>query len=393
MTNKPAPIAAGTPSAPDIVLAFETTVIPHTRHVATKTAIRELHGRYRPLDSDRRFKARALLIVGASGSGKTTALEDYMADFPDMTLEDTCPSLSDDEIERLKDADIRRIVYVEAPERTTRRALVATILGAFGYRAREHWNTSEVIEKIALYAEQMGTQMIFIDEGHHMVNEAKPDATIEVTEFIKSLLNRVKVQIVIAGLPQLLDIAAPGPKTAQLRRRLQPPMVLRPYSWVTRSGRTMFSSVLGVMEKMMELPDPSGLSRHDIAKRIYVATHGEIGMVSKYLSRALSLALARQLRSIDLALLGEVHASWFTDYSSGDDDIIDFDTIIEDSDPDRRQTAMQDNPFLCSSDQLKTLWKKGCDAYAPHASFANDTRITRLRGTGPAPYQPFGRGD
>ena len=273
MTNKPAPIAAGTPSAPDIVLAFETTVIPHTRHVATKTAIRELHGRYRPLDSDRRFKARALLIVGASGSGKTTALEDYMADFPDMTLEDTCPSLSDDEIERLKDADIRRIVYVEAPERTTRRALVATILGAFGYRAREHWNTSEVIEKIALYAEQMGTQMIFIDEGHHMVNEAKPDATIEVTEFIKSLLNRVKVQIVIAGLPQLLDIAAPGPKTAQLRRRLQPPMVLRPYSWVTRSGRTMFSSVLGVMEKMMELPDPSGLSRHDIAKRIYVATH------------------------------------------------------------------------------------------------------------------------
>lgn len=370
-------------------------MIPHTRHVEAKVAIRELHGRYRPPGSDRRFKARALLIVGASGSGKTTALEDYMADFPDMTLKDGSPSSPVAEIDGLKDADLRRIIYVEAPERTTRRALVAAILGAFGYQAREHWNTSEVIEKIAFYAEQMGTQMIFIDEGHHMVNEAKPDATVEVTEFIKSLLNRVKVQIVIAGLPQLLEIAAPGPKTVQLRRRLQPPVMLRPYNWSTRSGRTMFSSVLGVMERMMKLTDPSGLSKHEVAKRIYVATRGEIGMVSKYLSQALSLALARQLRSIDLALLGEVHTSWFASYAAEGEDIIDFNTIIEDTgnDASAPRAAMRDNPFLCSPDRLKILWQNGHDAFAPYAPLANQTRITRLRGTGRAPYQPFGRGD
>ena len=186
MTQDPATRTSARPVLPDVVLAFETTVIPHTRHMEAKAAIRQLHGRYRPRGDARRLKARALLIVGAAGSGKTTVLEDYMSDYPNSATED---------------ADIRRIVYVEAPERTTRRALVGAILGAYGYRARDQWNTSEVIEKIAFYAEETGTEMILIDEGHHMVNENNPDMTAEVTEFIKSLLNRVKVQVAIAGLP------------------------------------------------------------------------------------------------------------------------------------------------------------------------------------------------
>ncbi|MER9674591.1 ATP-binding protein [Mesorhizobium sp. M0208] len=381
-----APLA---PSVPDVVLTFETSVIPHSRHVEAKAAIRALHGRYRPQGSDRRFKARALLIVGASGSGKTTALEDYMADFPDLTLETA--SQSPPEIARLHDGDIRRIVYVEAPERTTRRALVAAILGAYGYKARDHWNTSDVIEKIAFYAEEMGTELIFIDEGHHMVNEANPDATAEVTEFIKSLLNRVKVQIVIAGLPQLLDIAAPGQKTMQLRRRLQPPVILKPYSWLSRSGRTMFSSVLGVMEKMMRLPDPSGLAKHELAKRIYVASRGEIGMLSKYLSQALTLALARDKRSVDLELLGEVHTSWFGAYGAASEEILDFDMIVDDGQliALARADVERDNPFLCSNDRLREMWQLGGSASPP----SDQSRTTRLRGTGRGSYRPFGNGE
>jgi DNA transposition AAA+ family ATPase len=361
------------PTLPDAVLAFETTVIPHTRHVEAKAAIRELHGRYRPREEARRFKARALLIVGAAGSGKTTALEDYMADYPDRAMED---------------GDIRRIVYVEAPERTTRRALVGAILGAYGYRAREHWNTSEVIEKIAFYAEETGTEMIFIDEGHHMVNENNPDMTAEVTEFIKSLLNRVKVQVVIAGLPRLLDIAVPGERTMQLRRRLQPTVILKPYDWATRSGRTMFSGVLGVMEKMLGLPDPSGLAKHEMAKRIYVATGGEIGIVSKYLSQALSIALASGRRLIDLDLLGKVHADWHPSCEHEARDMLDFDAILDDAQaPISDGPARPDNPFLCSGERLREIWLRGTAPRRP----ANTSRVTRLRGKGAQPLRPFVR--
>lgn len=361
------------PAVPDAVLAFETTVIPHTRHMEAKAAIRELHGRYRPRDDGLRFKARALLVVGAAGSGKTTALEDYMADYPDSVTED---------------ADIRRIVYVEAPERTTRRALVGAILGAYGYRARDHWNTSEVIEKIAFYAEETGTEMIFVDEGHHMVNENNPDMTAEVTEFIKSLLNRVKVQIVIAGLPRLLDIAMPGERTMQLRRRLQPTIILKAYDWATRSGRTMFSGVLGVMEKMMNLPEPSGFAKHDIAKRIYVATGGEIGIVSKYLSQALSMALASGRPAIDLDLLAQVHAGWHPVYEADARDMLDFDAMLEDEVPAMSGAPTNhDNPFLCSSERLREIWLRDVAPPPP----ANKSRVTKLRGRGAQQLRPFVR--
>lgn len=373
MTRRPAVADVARPTLPDAVLAFETTVIPHTRHVEAKAAIRELHGRYRPREETRRFKARALLIVGAAGSGKTTALEDYMADYPDCAMED---------------GDLRRIVYVEAPERTTRRALVGAILGAYGYRARDHWNTSEVIEKIAFYAEETGTEMIFIDEGHHMVNENNPDMTAEVTEFIKSLLNRVKVQIVIAGLPRLLDIAVPGERTMQLRRRLQPTVILKPYDWATRSGRTMFSGVLGVMEKMLGLPDPSGLAKHEMAKRIYVATGGEIGIVSKYLSQALSIALAIGQGSIDLELLGKVHADWHPSYEHEARDMLDFDAILDDAQaPVSGGSAHPDNPFLCSGERLREIWLRDTAPRRP----TNTSRVTRLRGKGAPPLRPFVR--
>lgn len=373
MTHHRAAKLSARPAVPDAVLAFETTVIPHTRHMEAKAAIRELHGRYRPREDSRRFKARALLIIGSAGSGKTTALEDYMADYPDSATED---------------ADIRRIVYVEAPERTTRRALVGAILGAYGYRARDHWNTSEVIEKIAFYAEETGTEMIFIDEGHHMVNENNPDMTAEVTEFIKSLLNRVKVQIVIAGLPRLLDISVPGEKTMQLRRRLQPTIILKPYDWATRSGRTMFSGVLGVMEKMMGLPDASGLAKHEMAKRIYVATGGEIGIVSKYLSETLSVALAIGRRSIDLNLLGEVHAGWHPIYEPDVRDMLEFDAILEDepSVP-SGGPARDDNPFLCSAERLREIWLRDTVPPSPR----NMSRVTKLRGRGAQPLRPFVR--
>ncbi|MCG5244281.1 TniB family NTP-binding protein [Azospirillum doebereinerae] len=241
------------PEPADPIIALETRVLPQPNHVEAKAAIARLHTRCQPPGSPP-LKARALLIVGAPGAGKTTALEDYQRDHPDVTLESGSGTSAP--ADALRDADIRRIVYVEAPKRTTQRALVAALLGAFGYRASDHWNTSDIIERIEFYADQMRTEMIFIDEGHHMVSSTQPEQTEDVAEFIKSLLNRTKRQIVIAGLPGLLQIT----RYRQLHRRLQPAVILAPYNWGTRSGRLHFSLLLATFEKMLDLPEPSGLA-------------------------------------------------------------------------------------------------------------------------------------
>ncbi|GAA4250829.1 AAA family ATPase [Azospirillum formosense] len=381
----------------DPILNFESLVVPHPNHVQAKAAIGRLHARYKP-PGGKRLKARALLVIGATGSGKTTALEDYMRDYPDLTLESVCsgntPGAMDAaKVKALRDGDIRRIVYVEAAKKTTQRALVAALLGAFGYKAREHWNTSDIIEKIEFYADEMGTSMIFIDEGHHFVHEKDDDATEDVSEFIKSLLNRTNRQIVITGLPELLKITRYG----QLCRRLQPAMVLRPYNWTTKQGRIAFCSILGTVERMLDLPEPSGLAGHDVARRWYVATGGEIGIVWKYASEALSLAKEHNLPSLSLELMADVHSSWNRTYDQ--DEVLDFDTILDEAEEATKaaEATRDSNPFLCDEARLKELWAESrvaadrLSGVTVMNSGKGGSRKTKLKAKGRQPFTPFTR--
>jgi Bacterial TniB protein len=322
-----------------------------------------------------------LLLVGASGSGKTTALEAYHANFPDITqrdLERPASVIDDATRELLLDGDIKRIVYVETPERATRRSLVAAILSAFGYKTKGASNTSELVDRIAFLAEALHTEMIFMDEGHHIINEKNPDATLEVTEFLKSLLNRLKVQIVIAGLPTLLQITAERPETAQLRRRLQPPVHLAPYDWRIKDGRIRFLALLRALELQLHLPEESGLDDHQIAKRIYVATGGEVGIISKYLSEALRRTIAGSLPKVTLELLAEIHTAWRTEKPM-DEAILDFDDLLEED----QAVDESNNPFSCTDAELLKIWG------AQHANSAPPSTKTGLRGTGLTLQHPF----
>lgn len=375
-----------TVSGPDLIGDFESLVIPHPNHIRAKAAIASLHARFRP-PGTRPLKARALLIVGNSGAGKTTALESYHRDYPDLTLDDRGTLRSEPALAaRMQDGDIRRIIYVEAPKRTTQRALAAAMLGKFGYKTREHWNTSDIIDKICFYSGEMGTEMIFIDEGHHMVSEKNEDATEDNSEFIKSILNRAKTQIVIAGLPKLLMLRT----HEQVRRRIQPSLLLLPYNWSTRQGRISYCAILMMFENAMGLPKPSMLSHHDKARRLYVATGGEPGITSKFLSEALSRAVARHLESICLELLGEVYEAFSAEYR--EEMLLDFDAILDES----AMTAIvgagsrEKNPFLCSEAQLKELWALS-RAEQEKAEIQDCSRRTKLRGTGRQPFSPFVR--
>ncbi|MBK4723033.1 TniB family NTP-binding protein [Azospirillum sp. YIM DDC1] len=383
-------LTAARPEMVDPVVVFETTVLPHPNLVAAQAAIARLHSRCQPPGS-RPLKARALLIVGAPGAGKTTALEDYQRAYPDVALENTGKGIVSVPTDALRDADRRPIVYVEAPKKTTQRALVTALLGAFGYKAADHWDTNDIIRKIEFYADQMGTEMIFIDEGHHMVSSTKPEQTEDVAEFIKSLLNRTKRQIVIAGLPALLQITC----YRQLHRRLQPSMILAPYNWSTRSGRFHFSVLLATFEKVLELPEPSGLAKSDFAKRFYVATGGEIGIVSKYLSEALSRAKAGSLRFISKELMAEVHDGWHQTYEP--DDVLDFDAVLDDGVGTGQAAGSRpaDNPFLCDDARLKSIWiqqQAARDAALAALRVGSDgSRVTTLKATGRAAFTPFTR--
>ena len=184
-------------------------------------------------------------------------LEKYWEEFPEIRLEDVVDGMlggypvKEELLERLRDANFKPLVMVELTRRMTERQFVGALFGALGYRDRREWNQANVIKKISEYVNDLGVQVILIDEGHNMANFR--DGTSELIEFLKSLLNQIGVPIVVAGLPGLLKIQNyDGDR--QMGRRLQPAIHLVPYDWWTVQGRTRFLGAAGSLRGETRTP-------------------------------------------------------------------------------------------------------------------------------------------
>lgn len=359
---------------------LELTILSHPTHDAALDALEECLVRARMRADGRRLKAKARLIFGPSGAGKTTLLEAFLNRHPDVET---------------GDGDIRRVIPVEMPEQTTKRALVAAVLAAMGYKANIHDNANDIIDEIVDKVQRLGVEMILIDEGHHVVAGSSLEA---ISEFLKSLLNRVRCQIVISGLPELRELN----DYAQFDRRLMPDVVLQPYDWGTIEGRLQWLALLGRFERLLVLPEKSHLIEEHFAMAMYVATGGVVGIVSKYLSRALELATARGLRRIDKALMAEIYAAWHP--VDRTPTRIDFAAKLEIPAGETNETLLTrllsvpidpaTNPFAASVEQCEVIWEKrraqGDEAVKAKPRVLGSGR-RRVRASGPRPVKAFGR--
>lgn len=110
-----------------------------------------MQARARVQVNGRPLKARALLLMGKAGAGKSTVVELWRDMNPDV--------LTDDGL-------VKRVLVVEVPATPTKRALVAAILGTMGYLASKDVNSYDIIEEIAAKATLLGVEIIILDEAH-----------------------------------------------------------------------------------------------------------------------------------------------------------------------------------------------------------------------------------
>ena len=361
----------------DAVAELELAIIVHAQLTAALEAFAKLQARARARTEGRRLKARGLLLMGTSGSGKSTAVE-------------LCKQLNPDV--ETPDGLIKPVLIVEVPATPTKRALVAAILGSMGYVAGRDVNSYDIIEEVAAKASLLGVEMIILDEAHHILDSKDSQ---DISEFLKSLLNKAGCGMVFAGLPELRELRT----SSQFDRRLEPDITLCAYDWTAKAERLEFLVLLDKLEtEFIRLPQPSNFADQDFARRLYTATKGEIGLVTKYLSQALLLAKARALQHIDLRLLAEVDAAWHPARSAALE--VAFDQNIDlDDDPDlatlvvdarKVEIDKEQNPFACDPKRLSQIWQdrvRQPDRYV----MANKRTGIRARGTGPDAPKAFSK--
>lgn len=125
---------------------------------------------------------------------------------------------------------------------------------------------------------------------------------------------------------------------------------------MARSAKLKIRSLLKVFDLRLGLQESAGLEEFDFAKRIYVATGGQVGLVSKLLVAAVRRSI-EQDRPYDLNLLGEVHASFRKKADRDADMEIDFDRDVLKDPVKPKSLPRSENPFFCSPSALRGLWK------------------------------------
>lgn len=341
MTNQPYDLNLAMAAVADL----ELEIVTHRNLDQAIEAMEVLHARAMHRHNGRRMRARGMLLLGAAGAGKSTVVQRFLDSHP--------PKL-------LKDGIVMQVVVVEVPPAPSLRAVVDAIYSALGYRAEKTLSAEDIVKDLVGKVDLLGVASMLLDESHHILSSSRAG---DVTEFLKSLLNRLGCSMIFSGLPELEHLRG----SLQLSRRLFPAANLRPYNFKNTVDRLEFMLFLAAVERnIIDLPEPSGLSSQDVARRLYAATGGLIGIVMKYLSHALLLSKLRGLRCIDLDLLAEIDASWSDSAAAPDDITFEADISFDEGVDVAALLAKAGNvhidpatnPFKCKHDQLVEILQK-----------------------------------
>lgn len=208
-----------------------------------------------------------LLIVAQSGGGKTALTEYYAAQFP-RTMDDN--------------GQVIPVLVVATPENPTVKTFAQAILVALGDPAFDRGTAEAKTQRLIVLLKQCRISLLIIDEFQHFADGRSSEAR-RITDWLKNLLNAVRVPVVLFGLPRSIAVLRLNP---QLRRRFSAPHYLRPFGLEKKE----FEQLRGVLKTFHSaLPIPCvSLNEVEMARRFYFATNGLIDAIVKIIDAAVS---------------------------------------------------------------------------------------------------------
>lgn len=250
--------------------SLEGRVIQHPQF---KSALDQLNERHKLSISSK--QSLGMMVLGASGVGKSTLLQTFLKQYPRQETDERT---------------LIPVLSVEIPSQPTIKSTADAILGEFDWKYASGTAEAKTKRIIALI-KQCGVQTIILDEFQHFADRGRKKTNEVVADWLKSLMNSTGVSFVVFGLPQAAGILRVN---EQLRRRFSASVTLAPWVMSSESDMKEFRGVIKALEKSADLPVSSGLYEDDMYKRLFFASGGKIGYLSKLISSATYLALLNE---------------------------------------------------------------------------------------------------
>lgn len=167
-----------------------------------------LHRRKAELEQGIVAEARAIAVIGASGSGKTTAVDRLISKCPDLVLE--------------QEGQIRAdVISFRIPSPATLKDVGCVALYALGFDLKSERTAGYIWRIVKRHLSQREVLFLHLDEAQDLYKQGKPREMQAVVNTLKSLMQAKEwpVGLILSGTPELKDMINFDP---QLARRVIP---------------------------------------------------------------------------------------------------------------------------------------------------------------------------
>jgi adenylate kinase family enzyme len=232
--------------------------------------------------------AQNLLVLGESGTGKTTLCCNIQKKYPRFSL---------------PEQDVVPVLHVPIPSAATIASVTEMMLARLGDPAPTAGTVSAKTARAIYLAKALKVELFLFDEAQHIQDRGRLPTQYLVGDWLKAFIDELAIPTVLLGLPrteQLLQV------NEQLRRRFS---CRRHMQMGQDENETIETECL---QLFISLGTSLPLALHagefgweELGRRVYYACDGRVAYVKKLLVGAIRVALDSNLNIIDSRVLEE----------------------------------------------------------------------------------------
>lgn len=257
-------------------------VFCHSRFNKTLAEISKLH------HAQQLYKqGGGVLLVGQSGVGKTTLLNNYASHFP---------AYSDGA------KTVIPVLKVVCPSSATAHGFIGAIFDALGYPNPSKTDladkTSKVIKILKLYS----VELLLIDEFQHAYYSRTLQDFRQLIDTLKNILSISKVACVLTGLNEADDVISTN---EQVARRHSIKLELDKFQFENSADFDEFRAILKSYEMNLPIKPIVNLHEANLARRFIFGSDGILDYLSRILAKSVEIAGISNIPALDLPIYAE----------------------------------------------------------------------------------------
>lgn len=256
--------------APEVAIQFHATILKHDgfkKGLETIGFAHKMSG----------LEGAGMTITGVPGVGKSTLLNSYVKHVYKGTS-----ATPTDELTPLP------VLKILVPGKPSIPRVIESLLASSKHIKSMSKSSDSASSKLDALIINQRVEMIIIDEFQHLMpkNTSRPNSNSTI-QFLKVLADKHKLSLVLAGLPEMLDVLS---NFEELDQRMNFGHVkLCPFNInSTEEAKDFVHYIVGLEDRLNDLNvDCCGLADDNMLQRLLLATQGRARLINRLLMRLL----------------------------------------------------------------------------------------------------------